>query len=230
MPLFHTPPIRPLVAPSMLAADFARAGDEARAAIDAGADLLHLDIMDGHFVPNLTMGPDMCRALRRALPGAFLDVHLMVDDPDRFVEPFVRAGANHLTFHVEAPALESPDAHLTLARRIRSRGLSVGVALRPATEVHALQRLLAEVDLVLVMSVNPGFGGQAFIPDAADRAREIKPLLTPGQRLEMDGGLNPQNCPIAVSAGVDVLVVGTALFGRPRSEWPGLIDRYRTKN
>lgn len=234
MGLFRTQPGRPLIAPSMLAANFARAGDEARAALEAGADLLHLDIMDGHFVPNLTMGPDMCRGLRHELPHAFLDVHLMVEDPGKFVEPFAKAGANHITFHWEAPALASgamgPEASARrLAMQVHDLGLTVGISIRPRTPIAVLTPCLDAFDLVLIMSVEPGFGGQAFMPESTGRAAAVAARLQPRQRLEMDGGLAPATAPSAIAAGVDVLVVGSALFGRPRPMWQEVISQCRTQ-
>lgn len=206
----------PLVAPSILAADFSRLGEECRAALDAGADLLHLDVMDGHFVPNLTLGPDVCRCLRRSLPGAYLDVHLMVTDPGRFVEPFAKAGANHVSFHVEAVA---PGEIAPLAARVRKLGMEAGLVINPPTPVERILPHVAGFDLILVMSVNPGFAGQAFIESALEKTREIRRHLRPEQRLQMDGGISPTNAAKVREAGCDVLVAGSAFFSLPRERW-----------
>lgn len=222
--LFTNPPRLPLVAPSILSADFMHMGDECRHALEAGADLFHFDVMDGHFVPNLTMGPDLCRCLRAEIPAAFIDVHLMVTDPAKFVDPFLAAGANHLTFHVE---VMPPDAARHLAERVRAQGATVGLAINPPTPVDAALDLVPDFDLVLVMSVNPGFSGQRFISEVLDKTRRIQPLLKPTQRLEMDGGVGPRTVEEVRRAGCDVIVAASAVFGVPRSQRASVIRTLR---
>lgn len=222
--LFSHPARLPLIAPSILSADFARMGEDCGGVLAAGADLLHLDVMDGHFVPNLTMGPDMARGLRAALPGAFLDVHLMVTDPGRYVESFAAAGANHLTFHIEA--VPGPAA-LKLADTIRANGMTAGIAINPPTPAEAIGEVAAGFDLVLVMSVNPGFSGQAFIEETLDKTRRARDW-TPGRsRIEMDGGLSPANAERVRAAGCDVLVAASAIFREPAAARAGVIARLR---
>jgi ribulose-phosphate 3-epimerase len=203
------------IAPSLLSADFARLGAQIEAVERGGADLLHLDVMDGHFVPNLTMGPMVARAVRRVtrLP---IDVHLMVQEPDRFLEPFAEAGATMISVHVETAV------HLqrTVAE-IKALGCRAGAVLNPATPVVALEEIAGDLDYVLVMSVNPGFGGQAFLPRSESKVRAVRMLLDAqgsGATIEIDGGIDTRTAGRVVAAGARILVAGAAIFSHPDPE------------
>ncbi|MDX9911847.1 MAG: ribulose-phosphate 3-epimerase [Phycisphaerales bacterium] len=222
---FRSPRTAPLVSASILSADFMRMGEDARAVLDAGADMLHVDVMDGHFVPNLTMGPDMVRGLRRTLPSAFLDVHVMVDDPLLLARAFADAGANHLTFHAEAAA--APARALRIAEEVRATGMSVGLAINPPTVVEPWLDCLGSFDLALVMSIHPGFSGQRFIPSVLDKARAIRARY-PALAIEVDGGVGPAQSGECIRAGIDVLAAATAIFSRPASERPEVIRSMRS--
>jgi ribulose-phosphate 3-epimerase len=201
------------VAPSILSADFGRLADEVRSVCAAGADEIHVDVMDGRFVPSITIGPTVLRALREAAGGVPLDVHLMIVEPERYLEDFVKAGAAILTVHQEA----SLHLHRTVAR-IRELGARPGVALNPSTSVMVLEPVVGDIDRVVIMSVNPGFGGQKFIESALRKIEQARALLThrgrPGADLEVDGGVESANVARIVAAGADVLVAGAAVFGR----------------
>ncbi|MHB1193791.1 MAG: ribulose-phosphate 3-epimerase [Longimicrobiales bacterium] len=200
------------LAPSILSCDFGRLTEEIAAAQEAGADWIHVDVMDGHFVPNLTLGPVITGAARRAT-GLTLDVHLMIEAPDRYLAAFAEAGADVLTVHQEA----CPHLHRTL-QAVRELGRKAGVALNPATPVEAVQDVLPLVDLLLVMSVNPGFGGQAYIPGSTGKVRRARTLLDAAgsvAELEVDGGVDAGNAAELAAAGATVLVAGSAVFGHP---------------
>ncbi|GAB4332982.1 MAG: ribulose-phosphate 3-epimerase [Phototrophicales bacterium] len=200
------------IAPSILAADFTQLGEQVRQVTELGVSYIHIDVMDGRFVPNITMGPLVVEAVRRVteLP---LDVHLMIVEPDRHIEAFAQAGADIITVHLEADA----NLHRTL-HRIRELGCKAGVAINPHTPSHALQTIIHYVDLVNVMTVNPGFGGQKFIPGMMSKVAEIRAMIGDANRaidLEVDGGINPQTAMTAAQAGANILVVGSAIFQHP---------------
>ena len=202
------------IAPSILAADFARLGEQVSEAEAAGANYIHVDVMDGHFVPNITVGPLVVRAVRGVtrLP---LDVHLMIEEPERHIDAFATAGADILVIHPEV----SPHLHRVI-EQIKGHGLRAGVALNPATPLAAIEEVLAEVDLALIMSVDPGFGGQEFIEDVLPKVRRLRRLLDERElavEIEIDGGITPETAPRCVEAGVRVLVAGTAIFNKKGS-------------
>ncbi|MEM1097993.1 MAG: ribulose-phosphate 3-epimerase [Planctomycetota bacterium] len=208
-------PPRPLVAASVLASDFGAMAADAKNALEAGADLLHVDVMDGHFVPNLTFGADMIRGLRKHLPDTYLDVHLMVERPQDYVKPFADAGANGFTFHIEVcdPYLTRGIEARWFIDEIRKAGMAPGITVNPATPTAWIEPLLEHVDLALAMSVQPGYGGQAFMPHTLDKAKRLREVGGERLRVQMDGGLDPKTAAGAVAAGVDVLVAGSAVFG-----------------
>jgi ribulose-phosphate 3-epimerase len=200
-----------LIAPSILSADFARLGDEVNAVLEAGADIVHFDVMDNHFVPNLTIGPLICEALRDHGVMAPIDVHLMVEPVDRLIPDFAKAGASYITFHPEA----SHHVHRTLGL-IRDQGCKAGLVFNPATPLTWLEHVIEDLDMVLVMSVNPGFGGQKFILSALDKLRQARQMIDESGReirLEIDGGVKVDNIGEIAAAGADTFVAGSAIFG-----------------
>jgi ribulose-phosphate 3-epimerase len=203
--------LQPWIAPSILSADFSRLGEEVRAVLDAGADIVHFDVMDNHYVPNLTIGPLVCEALRKAGVTAPIDVHLMVKPVDRIVPDFAKAGATWITFHPEAS--EHVDRTIGL---IRENGCRPGIVLNPASPLNWLDHVLDKIDMVLLMSVNPGFGGQSFIPSALPKIARVRELIDRSGReirLEVDGGVKVDNIKAVAAAGADTFVAGSAIFG-----------------
>jgi len=205
------------IAPSILSADFTMLGDQVRRAVNAGAAYIHVDVMDGHFVPNITIGPMIVEALRTLATdtGAMLDVHLMIENPDRYIADFAKAGADIITVHVEA----APHLH-RVVQSIHEHGVKAGVTLNPATPLVTLEEILPDVELVLIMSVNPGFGGQSYIPSSTAKIRRLRQMLDAigsTADLEVDGGIKPNNAAQVIEAGANVLVAGSAIFSGPKT-------------
>ena len=199
------------IAPSILSADFSKLGEEILAVEKGGADYIHIDVMDGHFVPNITIGPLIVDAIRpiTKLP---LDVHLMIENPDQYIEAFAKAGADYITVHVEA----SRHLHRTI-QNIKSYGVKAGVVLNPATPVESIQHIIADIDMVLLMSVNPGFGGQKFIPEVLPKIRKVKEMAEQKGldiEIEIDGGVNSETAKLCMEAGANVLVAGSAIYNQ----------------
>ena len=196
------------IAPSILAADFAKLADEIADVTSAGVNIIHLDVMDGHFVPNLTIGPPVIAKLRK-ISGLAFDAHLMISEPEKYIEAFVKAGANHITFHIEV--VDNPKE---LINKLHDLGCTAGICLNPETPVEAIESVAPLFDMVLVMTVHPGFGGQKFMPDAAEKIIKVREIVGPDIRVEVDGGIDSKTAPTVISYGADTLVAGEAVFGK----------------
>ncbi|MHC4073817.1 MAG: ribulose-phosphate 3-epimerase [Planctomycetota bacterium] len=196
------------IVPSVLSADFARLADEIAEVTSAGINIIHLDVMDGHFVPNITIGPPVIAKLRK-VSGLVFDAHLMISDPAKYAEPFVEAGADHVTFHIEAA-----DDPRRIVDELHGLGCSAGICLNPETPVEAIEAVAPLCEMVLVMTVHPGFGGQEFMPEAAKKIARIREIVGPDIRIEVDGGIDPQTASTVVSYGADTLVAGNAIFAK----------------
>jgi len=212
------------IAPSILSANFLTLGEEIKAAEAAGADMLHIDIMDGHFVPNITIGPFIVESIR-AITSLPLDVHLMIEGPDRYIGDFIKAGADYLTIHYEACV----HLHGTV-QQIKESGIKAGVSLNPATPIRSLEHILQDIDIALLMSVNPGFGGQEFIPEVIDKIKTLKNLIREkglSTSIEVDGGIKLTNSADVISAGADILVMGSAFFNSKDKDYEKFIKQFR---
>ena len=214
-----------LIAPSILSADFARLGEEVVNVLNAGADIVHFDVMDNHFVPNLTIGPLVCEALRKHGVTAPIDVHLMIDPVDRIIPDFAKAGATYITFHPEASVHIDRTIQL-----IKDNGCKAGLVFNPGTPLHYLDYVLDKLDMILLMSVNPGFGGQSFLPSALTKLRQVRKIIDDSGfdiRLEIDGGVKTDNIREIKEAGADTFVAGSAIFGKP--DYKQVIDEMRAE-
>lgn len=197
------------IAPSVLSADFGTLADEIGQVASAGVKIIHLDVMDGHFVPNITIGPPVIGKIRKHSDLVF-DSHLMISEPDKYVEAFAKAGVNNITFHIEV--VDDPEGMIA---KIHDLGCTAGITLNPETPVKAIEKVAPHCEMVLVMTVHPGFGGQQFMPEAARKVVAVREIVGPHVRIEVDGGIDPETAPIVVSYGADTLVAGSAIFGRP---------------
>ena len=213
------------IAPSILAADFTRLGEEVARVLDGGADYIHVDVMDGYFVPNISLGLPVVKSLRKAFPEAFFDVHFMVSRPERYVEAFCDAGASHITLHVEA---DMPEITTKALEAIRRNGVKTGLSVKPKTPIWAFEPWIEQIDLALIMTVEPGFGGQGFMMDMLPKIRALRQRMdecNPQCDIEVDGGITPDTAGLVKEAGANVLVTGSAVFGS--DDYAGMIKKLR---